>query len=60
VIRTRERDKGTSYVGTAVDGYGKGGSYGSFFPSVRNRLLQKSPIFPELTTIIRRHGKTCS
>ena len=47
-------------MGTAVDGYGKGGSYESFFPSVRNRLIQKIPMFPELTTILRGHGKTSS
>jgi len=32
----------------------------AFFPSVRNRLLQKIPIFPELTTILTGHGKISS
>ena len=31
-----------------------------FPPSVRHRLLQKIPIFPELTTIPTGHGKTSS
>ena len=43
-----------------MDRYGKGGSYESFSPSVSNRLLQKIPIFPELTTILTGHGKTSS
>jgi len=47
-------------VGTAVDGYGKGVSYERFFPSVGSRLLQKIPIFPELTTLLTGHGKTSS
>jgi hypothetical protein len=29
----------------------------AFFPSVRNRLRQKIPVFPEFTTMIRGHGK---
>ena len=44
-------------MGTAVDGYEKRGSYESFFPpSVRKRLTQKIPIFPELTTMLTGHG----
>ena len=31
-----------------------------FFPSVRNRLLQKIPLFPELTTMLTGHGKISS
>jgi hypothetical protein len=29
----------------------------AFFPSVRNRLRQKIPIFPEFTTMVTGHGK---
>ena len=36
---------------------GKGAVTKAFFPSVRNRLLQKIPTFPELTTILTGHGK---
>ena len=39
---------------------GKGAVTKAFFPSVRNRLLRKIPIFPELTTILTGHGKTSS
>jgi len=28
----------------------------ALFPSVRKRLTQKIPIFPELTTMLKRHG----
>jgi len=49
-----------SYVGTAVDGYGKGAVTKDFFLSVRNRLLQKIPIFPELTTMLTGYGKISS
>jgi len=48
-------------MGTAVDGYGKGGSYESFFPiSEEQATTKKIPIFPELTTILTGYGKTCS
>ena len=36
---------------------GKGAVTKTFFPSVRNRLLQKIPVFPELTTMLTGHGK---
>ena len=39
---------------------GKGAVTKAFFPSVRNRLLQKIPIFTVLTTILTGHGKTSS
>jgi len=39
-----------------VNGYEKGGSYKTFFLSVRKRLTQKIPIFPELTTMLTGHG----
>jgi len=29
----------------------------AFFPSVRNRLQQKIPMFPEFTTMLAGHGK---
>jgi len=47
-------------VGTAVDGYGKGGSYESFFPISEEQATTKIPIFPELTTILTGHGKISS
>ena len=57
----KRQRQGTSYMGTAVDGYGKGGSYESFFPiSEEQATTKKIPIFPELTTILTGYGKTCS
>jgi len=44
-------------VATAVDEYGEGAVTKAFFPSVRNRLRQKFPIFPEFTTMLTGHGK---
>jgi len=29
----------------------------AFFPSVRSRLLQKIPVFPEFTTMVTGHRK---
>ena len=34
----------------------KGAVTKAFFPSVRKRLTQKIPIFPELTTMLTGHG----
>ena len=42
----RERERG-----------GRRGGSKSFFPSVRNRLLQKIPIFLVFTTVVTGHGK---
>jgi len=36
---------------------GKGAVTKAFFPSVRNRLQQKIPVFPEFTTMVTGHGK---
>jgi hypothetical protein len=36
---------------------GEGAVTKAFFPSVRNRLRQKIPIFPEFTTMLTGHGK---
>jgi len=36
---------------------GKGAVTKAFFPSVRNRLRQKIPIFPEFATMVTGHGK---
>ena len=44
-------------MATAVDKYGEGAVTKAFFPSVRNRLRQKIPIFPEFTTMLTGHGK---
>jgi len=35
----------------------KGAVTKPFFPSVRNRLRQKIPLFPEFTTMVTVHGK---
>ena len=35
----------------------KGAVTKAFFPSVRNRIRQKIPVFPELTTMLIGHGK---
>ena len=36
---------------------GKGTVTKAFFPSVRNRIREKIPIFPEFTTMVTGHGK---
>jgi hypothetical protein len=36
---------------------GKGAVTKAFFPSARNRIRQKIPVFPELTTMLTGHGK---
>ena len=36
---------------------GKGAVTKAFFPSVRNRLRQKIPVFPEFVTMTTGHGK---
>ena len=36
---------------------GKGAVAKAFFPSVRNRLRQKIPVFPEFVTMTTGHGK---
>ena len=35
----------------------KGAGTKASFPSVRNRIRQKIPVFPELTTILTGHGE---
>ena len=54
--RNKRKRPWTTNVGAAVDGYEEGGSYKSFFPSVKKRLTQKIPIFPELTTLLTGQG----
>jgi hypothetical protein len=50
--------KWTSYVAKAVDKYEEGDSDQSFFPpSVRTRLRQEIPIFPEFTAMVTGHEK---
>ena len=39
-----------------MDGSRKGAVIKAFFPSVRKRLTQKIPIFPELTIMLTGHG----
>jgi len=36
---------------------GKGAMTKAFFPSVKNRLREKIPIFPEFTVLVTGHGK---
>ena len=36
---------------------GKGAVIKAFFPSVRNRLREKIPLFAEFTTMVIGHGK---
>jgi hypothetical protein len=36
---------------------GKGAVTKAFFPSLRNRLRQKIPVFPEFATMVTGHGK---
>jgi len=57
VIVTREKDKGFRMWEQQWMDTGKGAVTKAFFPSVRKWLLQKIPIFPELTTILTGHGK---
>jgi len=60
VIVTREKDNGLHMWEQQWMDTGKGAVKKAFLPSVRNRLLQKIPIFPELTTMLPGHGKISS
>ena len=57
VIVTREKDHGLHMWEQQWMGTRKGAVTKAFFPSVRKRLTQKIPIFPELTTMLTGHGK---
>ena len=61
VIVKTEKDNGLHMREQQWMDTGNGGQLRKLFsPSVRNRLLQKIPLFPELTTILAGHGKTSS
>jgi len=57
---TKEKYKGIHFWEQQCMDTGKGAGTKAFFPSVRKRLLQRIPIFTELTTILTGHGKTSS
>jgi len=57
VIVTTEKDNELHMFEQQWMDTGKGAAMKAFFPSVRNRLLQKIPLFPELTIILTGHGK---
>ena len=44
-------------MATAVDERGEGAVTKTFFPSVRNRLRQKIPLFPEFVAMTTGHEK---
>ena len=60
VMVTREKENGLHMWEQQWMDMGKGAVMKTFFPSVRNRLLQKIPIFPELTTMLTGHGNISS
>jgi ribonuclease HI len=57
VIITREKENGLRMLQRQWTDGGKGAVTKAFFPSVRKRLRQKIPIFPEFTTMLTGHGK---
>ena len=60
VMVTREKDNGLHMWEQQWMDTGKGAVTKAFFPSVKNRLLQTIPLFPELTTVLTGHGKISS
>jgi len=56
-IITREKENGLHMWQRQWMNTGKGAVTKAFSPSVRNRLRQKIPIFPEFTTMVTGHGK---
>jgi ribonuclease HI len=57
VIVTREKENGLQRWQQQWTNTGKRAVTRAFFPSVRNRLRQKLPIFPEFTTTVSGCGK---
>jgi hypothetical protein len=57
VITTRQKESGLHMWQQQWTNTVKGAVTKAFFPSVRNRLRQKIPIFPEFTTMVTGHGK---
>jgi len=57
VIITREKENGLHMWQRQWMNTGKGAVNKALFPSVRNKLQQKIPVFPEFTTMLTGHGK---
>ena len=57
VIMMRGKENGLHMWQEQWMNTGKGAVTKAFFPSVRNRLRQKIPLFPEFTTMVTGHGK---
>jgi hypothetical protein len=57
VIITREKENGLHMWQQQWTNTGKGAGTKAFFPSVRNRLRQEIPVFPEFSTMVTGHGK---
>ena len=60
VIISREKENGLRMWQRQWSNTGKGAVTKAFFPSVRNRLRQKIPVFPEFTTMVTGHGTLSS
>jgi hypothetical protein len=57
VIIKREKENGLHIWQQQWMNMGRGAVAKGFFPSVRNRLRQKIPIFPEFVTMMTKHWK---
>jgi ribonuclease HI len=57
VIITREKENGFQMWRQQWTYAGKGAVTKAFFPSVRIRLRQTIPVFPEFTKMVKGHGK---
>jgi len=57
VIVTRQKENGLDMWQQQCTNTRKGAVTKAFFLSVRNRLQQKIPLFPEFKTLTRGHGK---
>ena len=57
VLLTQQKENGLQMWQRQWTDTEKGAVTKAFFPSVRNRIRQKIPVFPELTTMLIGHGK---
>jgi ribonuclease HI len=57
VLVTQVKENGLKMWQQQWTNTGKGAVTKAFFPSVRNRLREKIPIFPEFTMMVTGHGK---
>ena len=57
VIVTRKKEHGLLMWQEQWTSMGKGAVTKAYFPTVRNRLRQTIPIFPEFATVVTGHGK---